>query len=238
MRFYVCYKSGKTCNASSCDFWEAIITCRQLSKLGATKIKADGPEEAAGRPLSDLGVEYDAHWTICILTQWHRVGGRCLEELPGVLQEPQTNPAGYTAQAEGYTPHNAIWAFWISNKTHKWWSVPQLQHNKITPLQLLQRTAIHCLLQSFQLWPRTQKPHKSKPLAVRVTVVKRWIAPCTWDVWSIKSNLAEAYSSKQGKVPVISFIGASQTRSLGFTQRLMSGKINTSFTVPAETPWP
>lgn len=52
----------------------------------------------------------------------------------------------------------------------------------------------------------------------------------------LKRNLATAYFSKQGKVPVIGFIGASETGSLGFTQRLMSGKINTSFTVPAETP--
>ncbi len=66
-------------------------------QVGIHKIKADGL-------LSNLGVEYNAHWTGLIKTsvQW-KSWWKMLGESPGVLHKPQTNPVGFTTQADGYT---------------------------------------------------------------------------------------------------------------------------------------
>lgn len=158
---------------------------------------------------------------------WLKIG-----DSPVVLHKLQTNPVGFTNSVV-FTITRCHLGFWISNKTQEWWSLPWLQRSACYE-------KLHCLFAfnhlNFDLDPKSFINQSRWPSMLQSSSNGLHLALGMWD--PLKCNLAEAYFSKQGKVPVISFIGASKTCSLGFTQRLMSGKINTSFTVPAETPGP
>lgn len=111
---------------------------------------------------------------------WLKIG-----DSPVVLHKPQTNPVGFTNPVV-YTITWCHLGFWISNKT--WWLMIA------SPATTFSHGAKNFIafLPSFQLWPWSQKLHKSKPLAVHVTIVKQWIAPCTWDVISIKMQFSRS----------------------------------------------
>lgn len=112
---------------------------------------------------------------------WLKIG-----DSPVVLHKLQINPVGFTNPVV-YTITRCHLGFWISNKTREWWSLPWLQRSA-----MLRKTSLPFCLQSSQLWPWSQKLHKSKPLTVHVTIVKQWIAPCTWDVRSIKMQFSRS----------------------------------------------
>lgn len=129
---------------------------------------------------------------------------------------------------------DAIWAFEYQTKHENDDCFPSNNSHREQPCY----EKLHCLFSfnhfNFDLDPKSFINHCRWPSMLQSSSNGLHLALGMWD--PLNCNLAETYFSKQGKVPVISFIEAS--KSLGFTQRLMSGKINTSFTVPADTPWP
>lgn len=197
-----------------------------------------GRKQPAGHLLSNLGVEYNAHWTGLIKTsvQW-KSWWKMLGESLGVLHKPQTNPVGFTTQADWYTITQCRLGFVKIKQNTRMTISSSATNYKITRTARLRK--LHCLfafnLCNFDLDPKSVINQSCWPSMLLSSSNGLHLVLGMCD--PLKRNLAEAYFSKQAKVPVISFIGTSQTCSLGFTQRLMSGKINTSFTVPAETPW-
>ncbi len=151
-----------------------------------------GRKQPAGHLLSNLGVEYNAHWTGLIKTsvQWLS-GGRCWENHRGSYTNHK--------QILWYLPHKRLIHHYTMPAGLFEYQTKHKNDDQFLSYKLLNyknsqtpKMSLPFCLQSFQLWSWSQKCHKSKPLAIHVTIVKQWIAPCTWDVWSIKMQFSRS----------------------------------------------